>query len=35
MKRCLETAEILFPYREVQIVENITELDFGEFDGRV
>ena len=34
MKRCLETAEILFPYREVQIVENITELDFGEFDGK-
>ncbi len=34
MKRCLETAEIIFPYREVQIVENITELDFGEFDGK-
>lgn len=34
MKRCLETAEILFPYREVQIVENMTELDFGEFDGK-
>lgn len=34
MKRCLETAEIVFPYREVQIVENITELDFGEFDGK-
>ncbi len=34
MKRCLETAEIVFPYREVQIVDNITELDFGEFDGK-
>ncbi|MCM1227937.1 MAG: histidine phosphatase family protein [Clostridium sp.] len=34
MKRCLETAEILFPYREVQTVENMTELDFGEFDGK-
>lgn len=34
MKRCLETAEIIFPYREVQIVEDITELDFGEFDGK-
>lgn len=34
MKRCTETAEILFPYREMQIVENMTELDFGEFDGK-
>ena len=30
----VQRAEILFPYREVQIVENITELDFGEFDGK-
>lgn len=34
MKRCVETAEIIFPYRELQIVENMTELDFGEFDGK-
>lgn len=34
MKRCIETAEILFPYRELQVVENMTELDFGEFDGK-
>ena len=34
MKRCLETAEIIYPYRELQIVENMTELDFGEFDGK-
>lgn len=34
MKRCVETAEILFPYRELQTVENMTELDFGEFDGK-
>lgn len=34
MKRCIETAEIIFPYRELQVVENITELDFGEFDGK-
>ena len=34
MKRCIETAEIIYPYRELQIVENMTELDFGEFDGK-
>lgn len=34
MKRCIETAGIIYPYRELQIVENMTELDFGEFDGK-
>lgn len=34
LKRCTETAGIIFPYREIQIVENMTELDFGEFDGK-
>ena len=34
MKRCIETAEIIYPYRELKIIDNMTELDFGEFDGK-
>lgn len=34
MKRCTETADIIYPDRELRIVENMTELDFGEFDGK-
>ncbi len=34
MKRCTETADIIFPDRELRIVDNMTELDFGEFDGK-
>ena len=32
MKRCLETAEILFPDRTYQVVENFRECDFGQFE---
>lgn len=34
MKRCIETAEIIYPYRELEIIEDMTEMDFGEFDGK-
>ena len=34
MKRCIETAELIYPYRELRIVENMTEMDLGEFDGK-
>jgi alpha-ribazole phosphatase len=31
MKRCIETADILFPQREIIIYENFAECDFGKF----
>ena len=34
LKRCTETAEILFPYQETQSVSDLQELDFGEFEGK-
>ncbi len=34
LSRCTETAGILFPYREMQTVENMTEMDLGDFDGK-
>ena len=34
MKRCTETADIIYPDRELCIAESMTELDFGEFDGK-
>lgn len=34
MKRCTETADIIYPDRELCIAENMIELDFGEFDGK-
>ncbi len=34
LKRCTETAEILFPEKELCIVDNLRELDFGEFEGK-
>jgi len=32
--RCTETAEILFPNTETCVVEDLRELDFGEFEGK-
>lgn len=32
MKRCIETAEILYPNQKIQIVEGFRECDFGEFE---
>lgn len=34
LKRCTETAEILFPYTETCIVEDLRELDMGEFENK-
>lgn len=34
MQRCTETAEILFPNREMKIAEDFRELHFGKFEGK-
>ncbi len=34
LQRCTETAEILFPNRELVIAEDFRELHFGKFEGR-
>lgn len=34
LKRCTETAEILFPYTEMCIVEDLKELDLGAFENK-
>ncbi len=34
LKRCVESARILFPDVEPIVVEELTEIDFGDFEGR-
>ncbi len=34
LQRCMETAEILFPEVPIQTVDNLIEMDFGEFEGK-
>jgi len=34
LKRCVQTAEILFPGEPVHIIEELAECDFGEFEIR-
>ena len=34
LKRCTETAEILFPYTELCTVDDLKELNFGEFENK-
>ena len=34
MKRCIETAQFLFPNTQIQIEENLRECDFGEFENK-
>lgn len=34
MKRCIRTADILFPGQEKILVESLRECDFGEFEGK-
>ncbi|MBR0511890.1 MAG: histidine phosphatase family protein [Ruminococcus sp.] len=34
LKRCTETADILFPYTEVVPVDDLRELDFGDFENK-
>ncbi|MBR6404063.1 MAG: histidine phosphatase family protein [Eubacterium sp.] len=33
MKRCIETLEILFPDTKYEVIDNLTEIDFGDFEG--
>ncbi len=32
MKRCMETANVIFPTHAIEVVDNLTECDFGEFE---
>ena len=32
--RCLQTAHILFPYRQIKILDDLRECDFGDFEGK-
>lgn len=34
LQRCVQTAQILYPDREIQTVDNLTEYDFGDFEGK-
>ena len=34
LKRCVQTAEILFPGKPVHIIEELAECDFGEFENK-
>lgn len=34
LRRCMETADILFPDVPVQTVDNLIEMDFGKFEGK-
>lgn len=34
MDRCIQTAKIIYPDMEVNVVENFREIDFGDFEGR-
>lgn len=34
MKRCMETARILFPDKTIAIAEHLREIDFGEFENK-
>ena len=34
MLRCKQTANLLYPYKDIQLVDNLREIDFGDFTGR-
>lgn len=34
LRRCTETADILFPYNELKTVDDLRELDLGEFENK-
>ncbi len=34
MKRCLETAQILYPDKEITVISDFIEMDFGVFEGK-
>lgn len=35
LKRCVETAEILYPDQDIYIIEELRECDFGIFEGKM
>lgn len=34
MKRCIQTAEIIYPDKKIVVGENLKECDFGDFEGK-
>lgn len=34
MKRCLETADIIYPDRYIKVIDDLRECDFGEFENK-
>jgi alpha-ribazole phosphatase len=34
MKRCTDTAKLIFPNAEISVIEDFREIDFGEFEGK-
>ena len=34
MLRCKQTANLLYPYKDIQLVDNLREIDFGDFEGK-
>lgn len=34
MKRCIETAQILYPDNEINVIDELSECDFGDFEGK-
>ena len=34
MKRCIQTAELLFPTQEINVCQDLRECDFGDFEGK-
>ena len=34
LKRCLETADIIYPDRQLMIVDELSEMDFGDFENK-
>lgn len=34
MKRCIETAEIIYPDQKAVVVDSLREMDFGDFEGK-
>ncbi len=34
MKRCLETAELIYPGAKIRVIEKLKEMDFGAFEGK-
>lgn len=34
MLRCIQTAHILYPSKDIQTVDNMREIDFGDFEGK-